>query len=225
MNFYSHHIGDFKKDTSFLTHEQRSIYLELMWMYYDQERPLENNIQLLAMKTQARIDQIELLLSLYFDKDDKCYRHKRIDEELEKTYEKSAKARENATKRWGNMQTQCDGNANAMLPNTQDPIPKTHNTLSLEEQELCDKTFIEFWDIYPKNERKIRKKSCEEKWKKKKLYKIADQIFNHVRIMKNSDQWRRGYSPGPIVYINQERWLDDVEKELTLAEKMMRAGK
>ena len=43
--------------------------------------------------------------------------------------------------------------------------------------------------------------------------------------MKNSDQWRRGYSPGPIVYINQERWLDDVEKELTLAEKMMRAGK
>jgi len=234
VNYYYHHIGDFKKDTSFLTHEQRSIYLEMLWMYYDQEHGLDKDTKMLAIKVQSTIEQVKFLLSVYFDEQEDCYTHKRIEEELEKTYTKSETARKSAQARWDkqSMQTHSKCNANGILPNTQypipstqNPIPKNHTTLSLEEQELCDKTFIDFWDIYPKNERKIRKKACEEKWKKKKLYKIADKIINHIRQMKNSDQWRRGFAPGPIVYINQERWLDEIEKEMTLAEKMMRAGK
>ena len=89
MKFYQHHIGDFKKDTSFLDHKARSQYLELMWLYYDQEQPLPDNVLLLAMKVQATEEEISLLLTLFFIKVEDKWHHTRIDEELELVYRKS----------------------------------------------------------------------------------------------------------------------------------------
>ena len=124
MNYYYHHIGDFKKDTNYLNHKQRSIYLEMLWMYYDQEHGLEKNLDLLAMKVQATVEEVKLLLSLYFDEEENVYTHRRIEEELKKTYEKSEKARQNVRKRW-DKEGKYDRNTNELLPKTQDPIPKT----------------------------------------------------------------------------------------------------
>jgi len=87
MHYYQHHIGDFIKDTSFLTNEEIGIYLKLIWLYYDSEKPLPNNLFELGMKTGTRGNQIVLegLLEMFFilDEHNQCWNHNRCDKELE----------------------------------------------------------------------------------------------------------------------------------------------
>jgi len=87
MHYYQHHIGDFIKDTSFLTNEEIGIYLKLIWLYYDSEKPLPNNLFELGMKTGTRDNQVVLegLLEMFFilDEQNKCWNHTRCDKELE----------------------------------------------------------------------------------------------------------------------------------------------
>ena len=68
MHYYYHHIGDFIKDTSFLTNEELGIYMKLIWLYYDSESPLDNNANTLAVKIGARdkVNQVEGILNLFF---------------------------------------------------------------------------------------------------------------------------------------------------------------
>jgi uncharacterized protein YdaU (DUF1376 family) len=87
MHYYQHHIGDFIKDTSFLTNEEIGIYLKLIWIYYDSESPLPNNLFELGMKTGTRDNQIVLegLLEMFFvlDEQNKCWHHTRCNKEIE----------------------------------------------------------------------------------------------------------------------------------------------
>ena len=87
MHYYQHHIGDFIKDTSFLTNEEIGIYLKLIWLYYDSEKPLPNNLFELGMKTGTRDNQevLEGLLGMFFvlDEQNKCWHHTRCDKEIE----------------------------------------------------------------------------------------------------------------------------------------------
>ena len=87
MHYYQHHIGDFIKDTSFLTNEEIGIYLKLILLYYDSEKPLPNNLFELGMKTGTRDNQevLEGLLGMFFvlDEQNKCWNHTRCDKELE----------------------------------------------------------------------------------------------------------------------------------------------
>ena len=87
MHYYQHHIGDFIKDTSFLTNEEIGIYLKLIWLYYDTEKPLPNNLFELGMKTATRDNQLVLegLLEMFFvlDEENKCWHHNRCDKEIE----------------------------------------------------------------------------------------------------------------------------------------------
>ena len=87
MHYYQHHIGDFIKDTSFLTNEEIGIYLKLIWLYYDTEKPLPNNLFELGMKTGTRDNQLVLegLLEMFFvlDEENKSWVHTRCDKEIE----------------------------------------------------------------------------------------------------------------------------------------------
>jgi hypothetical protein len=69
--------------------------------------------------------------------------------------------------------------------------------------------FEDFWTAWPKSTRKGGKSVCKEKWDKKKLDAVADQIIKHVEWMKTTDSWKQdqgAFIPAPLVYINQARW-------------------
>lgn len=69
--------------------------------------------------------------------------------------------------------------------------------------------FDEFWTEWPSGPRKVNKKGCCEKWKAKKLDEKAEVILGHIRwSKKNNDQWKGGFVPMPMTYLNQERWED-----------------
>jgi uncharacterized protein YdaU (DUF1376 family) len=84
MHYYQHHIGDFIKDTSFLTNEEVGIYLKLLWIYYDTEQPLPNSLFELSMKVNARDHQDALsgILGMFFKLENNEWHHTRCDKEI-----------------------------------------------------------------------------------------------------------------------------------------------
>ena len=140
MHYYQHHIGDFIKDTSFLTNEEIGIYLKLIWLYYDSEKPLPNNLFELGMKTNARDNRIELegLLGMFFvlDIEKQCWYHTRCDKEIEHykqqltTASKAGKA--SALKRAMNKnptsveQTLNERSTEVQPTNNQEPLTNNH---------------------------------------------------------------------------------------------------
>lgn len=79
-----------------------------------------------------------------------------------------------------------------------------------EERQLrvVPDTFGRFWESWPSSERKVAKAKCAEVWRRRQLDPLADQIIAHVGAMKETEQWRRGYDPAPLTYLNQRRWED-----------------
>lgn len=78
------------------------------------------------------------------------------------------------------------------------------------ETDISLSRFNDFWKEYPSN-RKVGRKPCEAKWNRNGYDKIADKIISHVKTMKLSKEWKEGFNPNPLTYINQERWEDGNE--------------
>lgn len=85
MHYYQHHIGDFIKDTNFLTNEEVGIYIKLIWLYYDTEKPLPDSLDLLSMKVNCRDNKSDLLeiLETFFILKDGKWHHSRCDKEIQ----------------------------------------------------------------------------------------------------------------------------------------------
>jgi len=69
--------------------------------------------------------------------------------------------------------------------------------------------FDDFWQIWPKHERKQDKKKCHEKWIKDGLDALADRIVGDVAARKMGQKWSDPkYIEAPLVYLNGARWDD-----------------
>lgn len=92
MNYYPHHIGDFDRATRHLTRIERSIYRDLLDVYYDTEQPLTLDQQALCRKIIARTPEeaeaVRAILVEFFHETPTGWFHDRCEEELE-TYRKS----------------------------------------------------------------------------------------------------------------------------------------
>jgi len=205
MHYYNHHIGDFKKDTWHLSHEERSIYLEMCWLYYDQEEPLEDNIKCLAKKVRANESQVQEILTDYFDLEDGFWHHKRIDEEIisygNKLLNASRAGKASAARRSKTNQSERTLNGRATNQRTIEP-----------KNQITNNTYVGF-DTWWKTLlplRRINKYKCQEKWSKQNLEKIANEIISWTRKMNVTKEWKSGYNPSPEVIINNRRWEDGV---------------
>ncbi|KWA35776.1 hypothetical protein WT41_01625 [Burkholderia territorii] len=75
-----------------------------------------------------------------------------------------------------------------------------------------DDSFERFWQAWPRTDRKQGKAKCAERWAKADLGAKANEIIAHVQAMKSTNQqWRTGYEPAPLTYLNQRRWEDGNE--------------
>jgi hypothetical protein len=107
--------------------------------------------------------------------------------------------------------------------NPSETVPKPFRNQE-QEQEQKEKTstasprvgegrFPEFWNSWPKTDRKQDRKKCAEKWARCKFDAQADVIVAHVEALKATKKWRDGFEPAPLTYLNGERWADGVEIE------------
>lgn len=80
--------------------------------------------------------------------------------------------------------------------------------------------FARLWETWPNTSRKADKKKCLDKWRSKNLEDKAEEIIAHVEASKKFNrQWREGYEPAPLTYLNGERWNDGVPANAAPIEK------
>ncbi len=133
MYYYSHHIGDFIRDTARLNDAQTIAYLRLIWLYYQNERPLEGDHKKLAFQIGACQENTLLILEHFFIKDGDLWIHKRCESELDEYRSRQSRGKHAAEIRWKNapsMQRACNGHARRTkndanqepITNNQEPV-------------------------------------------------------------------------------------------------------
>lgn len=140
MHYYQHHIGDFIKDTSFLTNEEVGIYMKLIWLYYDAESPLPNDIKVLAIKTNARqnVDGVQRILDMFFVLDGNEWHHTRCDKEIADYADYCNKQKANGAKGGRPKRTQTKPTANPTLTQHEPKITLTTNHYPLTTNQSKD---------------------------------------------------------------------------------------
>ncbi len=107
MNQYPHHVGDFNNATRHLTRIERSIYSDMIDMYYDTEQPLVLDVATLKRKLLARTKEesaaVDMVLAEFFEQTAGGWFHERCDFEITKfhgsTTQKSIAGKASAAKR------------------------------------------------------------------------------------------------------------------------------
>lgn len=88
MKHYPHHIGDFDRATRHLTRIERSVYRDLIELYYDTESQLSLDKEPLCRKIIARSNEestaVEQVLNEFFTKTPTGWFHERCEEEISK---------------------------------------------------------------------------------------------------------------------------------------------
>ena len=151
MHYYTFHIGDYRKDTGHLTLMEHAIYRALIDSCFETEQPLTLDHAKLMRSHSVRSDiekqSFDNVLADFFVKTDDGYRNLRVEQELERIYKKSEKARESARIRWEKkakaLRTDSEGIANASKVNANAPKhdaigmlpinPLTHNPVTKEK--------------------------------------------------------------------------------------------
>jgi uncharacterized protein YdaU (DUF1376 family) len=86
MRHYSHHIGDFDRATRHLSRIERSVYRDLLDVYYDTEQMLTLDVPTLCRKIIARspeeVEAVKLVLSEFFHETPTGWFHDRCEEEI-----------------------------------------------------------------------------------------------------------------------------------------------
>lgn len=87
MKHYPHHIGDFDRATRHLTRLERSVYRDLIDLYYDTEQRLTLDMQALCRRIIARTNEevtaVEQALNEFFTETPTGWYHERCEAEIE----------------------------------------------------------------------------------------------------------------------------------------------
>lgn len=87
MKHYPHHIGDFDRATRHLTRIERSVYRDLLDLYYDTEQQLTLDVAWLCRKIIARTNEestaVEQTLNEFFTKTQTGWFNERCEEEIQ----------------------------------------------------------------------------------------------------------------------------------------------
>ena len=99
MNYYSHHIGDFRSATSHMDRLERALYREMLDIYYDNEAGLPLDKDIIYRKTAARSVEdkamVDQILAEFFTQEVDGYHNKRADKEIAIYHAKADISREN----------------------------------------------------------------------------------------------------------------------------------
>jgi uncharacterized protein YdaU (DUF1376 family) len=165
VNYYSHHIGDYRRDTAHLSLLEHGIYRQMLDQYYLDERPIfvddAKLMRFLCARSADEMQAVKNVLSDFFVLTDAGYMHKRCDVEIEVFHGKSKSASESANTRWERVRaekdakscefnanalpTQSEGNANALPTQSegnanQEPITNNQEPRTKNQEPVKEKT-------------------------------------------------------------------------------------
>ena len=140
MHYYSFNINDYKAATDFLTFDQDLIYRRILDHYYITEKPIEKDIDFVAVKLRivGYEDDLKFVLKYLFEEKDDGWHNSRCDEEISVYHKRIVLAKENGSKGGRKKQpnpnptlTQPLASANPTLTQplaNQEPVTSNHNS-------------------------------------------------------------------------------------------------
>lgn len=206
MIWYKFHLGDYITHTMHLSDAEDLAYRRLLDLYYMSERPIPLDTESVSRRIRLDLDITESVLGEFFERTDEGYRNHRCDAEIAK-YQHQV-ATNTALGKRGGRPKKTESKANQKRTQTLTEVEKEKETPKPPLSAAPTERFEEFWSAWPSSKRKVGKAAALVKWRNRNLDKVADQIIAHVNAMKSTDQWRAGYDPAPLTYINQRRWED-----------------
>lgn len=154
MHHYSHHIGDYRRDTMHLTLLEHGVYRQLLDMYYLSEKPITLETQTvfrgLCARTQDEQNTVELILKEFFTLTENGWVHARCDRELSIYHAKCERNREVGKQGGRPKKTQTvisdnhDGfkmKPKKTLTNNQEPITNISTSLRSVDKAHTKKVF------------------------------------------------------------------------------------
>lgn len=222
MNFYKHHIGDYRRDTGHLTLIEHGAYRQLLDTYYLNEEPIPDDDEQICRRLSARTEperQAALdMLREFFRRTERGWVHGRCDAEIAEYHSRADMARANG-KRGGRPkktesvpeqnQVGTDGETGSKANHK--PETKNHKPSSSAAPVDVDR-FAEFWAAYP---RKVAKPEALKAWIKiRPDDETADAIMRGLDAAKQSRDWTKDdgqFIPHPTTWLNQRRWEDQLE--------------
>ena len=207
MHYYQHHIGDFIKATARLSDSQTIAYLRLLWMYYDTEKPLILDTELLAFQIGTSIQDTELLLRTFFILTNEGWKQTRCEEEISSYREflnkKSMAGRASAEQRKNTRSTPVQQTLN----DSSTDVQLTTNHKPITNINIYNDQFEMFWKSYPK---KTAKESAKKAWLKiKPNDELIAKITKAVKDQKLSDREQQ-FIPHAATWLNAKRWEDEI---------------
>lgn len=225
MHYYQHHIGDFIKDTSFLTNEEIGIYMKLIWLYYDTEKPLTKDFSMLAIKVGARDKEISVcaMLNMYFDEQEDGWHHSRCDKEIAEYHgfieSKSKAGKASAERRLSMKATSVEQVLNNKTTDVQ--LTTNHKPLTTNHIKTLPIGFDLFWDAYDK---KVGKPNSLKAWAKIDFEKVLLQVVVEKAKADRKAKPDNKYRKDPERWLKGQHWLDEVVIEQAPEEKLMPLG-
>lgn len=218
MHYYTHNIGDYRRDTSHLSLLEHGVYRQLLDLYYLEEKPIPKETQWVMRRLSARTQEeqnavVSVLNDFFFECED-GWRHNRCDAEVAKYLKNSDKNRENGKLGGRPKKTQsvsdglANGNRNESENNpNQEPITKNQ----YKNLPANPDGFAAFWSAYPK---KKSKGDAEKAWKRiKPDAELRERIDRSLEAMKASADWLKDggqYIPYPATWLNAKGWEDEI---------------
>lgn len=234
MNYYPHHIGDYITATAHLSMVEDGAYRRLLDLYYSSEKQLPLDRKALYRLVRARSPEeqeaVDIVTEEFFIETGAGWFHARCDEEIEKARVISEKARANGKKGGRPPKQQPKNNPEETQPvnsgladenpeetqgkaNVKPPIPLPNPNKEKHTSARADfagTRFQEFWEAWPRTDRRTAKAECLKRWKLRGLDAHADEILLHLTAMKTTKKWLDGFEPAPLTYLNQRHWEDGI---------------
>ena len=207
MHYYQHHIGDFIKATARLSDSQTIAYLRLLWMYYDTEKALILDTELLAFQIGTSIQDTELLLRTFFILTDEGWKQTRCEEEISSYREflnkKSMAGRASAEQRKNTRSTPVQHTLN----DSSTDVQLTTNHKPITNINIYNDQFEAFWKVYPK---KTAKENAKKVWLRiKPNDDLIVKITKAVKDQKLSEREQQ-FIPHAATWLNNKRWEDEI---------------
>lgn len=135
MKHYPHHISDFNNATRHLSRVERSLYRDMVELYYETEKPLPLDVQTICRRIVANecSTDVERLLNEFFTKTPNGWYHERCEEEISKyqanNSQRAQAGKASAAKRLLKKQQALNGNPTTVeIPLNDEPTQKQNQS-------------------------------------------------------------------------------------------------
>lgn len=205
------YVSDYLADTAHLTAQQHGAYMLLLMNYWQRGKALDNSNERLSHVARLSPEEwaeAKPTLEEFFIVEGNLWTHARVEDDLEKIREKSAKAS------FAGRRSVVARGMSERSTNAEQPL--NHKEEDKEEDKDISKKelFADFWNVYPL---KVGKGAAQKAFEKAIRTTDADIIIKGAQRYKSDPNRVQAYTAHAATWLNAQRWLDEALPQRNLS--------